>query len=53
MIHEATGGVPRKINLICDRLLLSAFLEEGHTIDLDVVCDVVQGMSEEGLAFAS
>jgi putative secretion ATPase (PEP-CTERM system associated) len=53
MIHEATGGVPRKINLMCDRLLLSAFLEEGHTIDLDVVCDVVQGMSEEGLAFAS
>ena len=26
-IHQATGGVPRRINLLCNRLLLSAFLE--------------------------
>ncbi len=27
-IHEASGGVPRRINLLCDRLLLSGFLTE-------------------------
>src|SRR5204863_4720111 len=25
-IHEASGGVPRRINLLCDRLLLAGFL---------------------------
>ena len=50
VIHEATGGVPRKINLLCDRILLFAFLEERHHVDADVVREVVQGMAEEGLA---
>ncbi len=50
VIHEATGGVPRKVNLLCDRILLFAFLEERHHIDADVVREVVQGMAEEGLA---
>ena len=50
VIHEATGGVPRKINLLCDRILLFAFLEERHNVDADVVREVVQGMAEEGLA---
>jgi len=50
VIHEATGGVPRKINMLCDRILLFAFLEERHHIDADVVREVVQGMAEEGLA---
>lgn len=53
MIHEATGGVPRKINMLCDRILLFAFLEESHMIDLDIVCEVVQGMADEGLAAVS
>ena len=32
-IHEATGGVPRRINTLCNRLLLSAFLDEAERID--------------------
>ena len=53
MIHEAAGGVPRKINMLCDRILLSAFLEGKHRIDVDIVAEVVQGMADEGLAAVS
>ncbi|RMD62716.1 MAG: ATPase [Alphaproteobacteria bacterium] len=50
MIHEATGGVPRKINLLCDRLLLLAYLEEKHEIDAAIVKEVVMDMHTEGSA---
>jgi len=36
-IFAFTQGVPRRINNLCDRTLLYAFLEELHTIDGDVV----------------
>jgi general secretion pathway protein A len=32
-IHQATGGIPRRINLLCNRLLLSAFLENINEIN--------------------
>ena len=32
-IYEQSGGVPRKTNLLCDRLLLFGYLEETHRID--------------------
>lgn len=50
MIHEATGGVPRKINLLCDRLLLLAYLDERHEIDRSIVKEVVMDMHTEGSA---
>ena len=31
-IHAETGGVPRRINQLCNRLLLSAFLGEKHDL---------------------
>ncbi len=40
-IHEYTGGVPRKVNTFCSRLLLYGFLEELHEITLDVVDAVI------------
>ena len=52
MIHEATGGVPRKINLLCDRLLLLGYLEEIHEIDGDTVQEVILDMHTEGSATA-
>ena len=39
-VHRSSGGVPRWINNLCDRILLYAFLEEKETID-DVVVDTV------------
>lgn len=37
MIHQWTGGVPRRINLLCNRLLLAAFLEGAHVISANDV----------------
>lgn len=43
MIHTATDGVPRRINTLCDRLLLSGYLSRKHEINRD---DVVEAASE-------
>jgi len=32
-LYEFTGGVPRKINLLCDRALLAAYVASTRTID--------------------
>lgn len=49
-IHAACGGVPRKINTLCTRLLLLGELEETHTIDGDLVDEVVKELQHEGAA---
>ncbi|MEE4382486.1 MAG: AAA family ATPase [Pseudomonadales bacterium] len=36
-IHVHTGGIPRLINILADRLLLYCFLENAHEIDRRVV----------------
>ena len=44
-IYNFTGGVPRKINTLCDRLFLMGYLEERHTFgssDLDEVLGDIQ-----------
>ena len=46
-IFRFSGGVPRLINLICDFLLLSAFVEETHEIDMALVNDAVSELSFE------
>ncbi len=46
-IHAETGGVPRRINLLCDRLLLYGYLEEVHQIDTYVVDEVARDLSLE------
>ncbi|WP_321371012.1 XrtA/PEP-CTERM system-associated ATPase [uncultured Desulfuromusa sp.] len=44
-IFRFSGGVPRLINLICDFLLLSAFVEESREIDMDLVQDALNELS--------
>jgi len=46
-IYRFSGGIPRLINLICDFLLLSAFVEETKEIDLELVKDAVNELSFE------
>ena len=46
-IFRFSDGVPRLINLICDFLLLSAFVEETHNIDMPLVADAVSELSFE------
>lgn len=48
-IYEETAGVPRRINLLCDRVLLCGFLEERHEIDAVVVDQVIADMRGESL----
>ncbi len=47
LIHEKTLGVPRKINIFVDRLLLFGFLEELTNFGIDAINDVSQEMSVE------
>ncbi|HEX2117504.1 MAG TPA: XrtA/PEP-CTERM system-associated ATPase [Alphaproteobacteria bacterium] len=47
-IYEHTGGVPRKINTLCTRILLFAALEERHAIDTDTVNEVIKDLMQEG-----
>lgn len=47
IIFEFNEGVPRRINLFCDRMLLFAYLEEKHQIDEDMVRTVAKDIIEE------
>jgi general secretion pathway protein A len=47
-IYDHTGGVPRKINTLCTRILLFAALEERHAIDADTVNEVIKDLMQEG-----
>jgi len=44
-IFTFSAGIPRLINLICDFLLLSAFVEETHDISMSMVQDAVGELS--------
>ncbi len=46
-IYEQTGGVPRKINILCSRLLLYGFLEERHELDGAAVSQVADDLKQE------
>ena len=46
-IFQFSGGVPRLINLICDFLLLSAFVEETHEISDQLTQDAIKELSFE------
>ena len=47
-IHHHSGGVPRRINVLSDRLLLGGMLEELHEINAAFVDNVASEMSTEG-----
>ncbi len=46
-IHQVAGGVPRRINSLCGRLLLYGSLEDTHVIDAAVVQEVAREIAEE------
>jgi len=52
-IFDFTRGVPRRINNLCDRLLLFGCLEERHLLDEGAVRSVISEMEEEGLGKTS
>jgi len=46
-IYEHTGGVPRRINVLCSRLLLFGFLEEQHHLRRRDVVQVAADLDSE------
>lgn len=46
-IHAFSGGVPRRINTLCDRLLLFGFLEERNQFDARAVQEVIADLKQE------
>ena len=46
-IYKDTGGIPRKINALCSRLMLFGFLEETHAIDEETVAQVADELRSE------
>ena len=44
-IYRFSEGVPRLINLLCDFLLLSAFVEESKSIDAELVREAIEELS--------
>jgi putative secretion ATPase (PEP-CTERM system associated) len=46
-IHQYTGGIPRKINVMCDRLLLMGSLDKKHAIGGEEVGSLVEELQQE------
>ena len=53
LIGEASGGLPRKINVIADAVLLFGYGEDKRTIDAALVRDVIGELEETGVLSAS
>jgi putative secretion ATPase (PEP-CTERM system associated) len=46
-IHQHTGGIPRKINILCDRLLLMGRLDKKHAFTGKEVAEVINELQQE------
>ncbi len=46
-IYDATGGIPRRINQLCNRLLLAGYLAEKHELTPNDVDEVAREISTE------
>jgi general secretion pathway protein A len=46
-IFEGSGGIPRRINSLCDRLLLSGFLSEKRRFEAEDVSEIANEFREE------
>ena len=47
LIHDFSGGIPRKINSLCDRLFLMGYLEEIHQFTAAEVNAVISDIQQE------
>jgi putative secretion ATPase (PEP-CTERM system associated) len=47
LIHSASGGIPRRINTLCNRLLLAGFIGEKHVFNAGDVQAIVSEIHDE------
>ena len=53
LVFTASGGIPRRINLICDRLLLLGFLGNKDAFGFDEANEVISELREESASPAN
>ncbi|MCF6363602.1 MAG: XrtA-associated ATPase [Gammaproteobacteria bacterium] len=46
-IYEYSEGIPRRINMLCDRVLLFSFLEEKHEVNHSILHQVTDELGQE------
>jgi len=46
-IHDFAGGIPRKINTLCDRLMLMGYIYEIHSFGKSEVEEVIRDIQQE------
>lgn len=52
LIHRVSGGVPRRINSLCNRMLLNGLLNASHRFDIAAVDAVADELARELGAYA-
>jgi len=48
-IYNATRGIPRLINVLCDLCLVHAFSSEKKVVDIDTMRDLMSGIDKNGI----
>jgi hypothetical protein len=46
-VYRQTGGIPRRINTLCSRVLLLGALEEAHVVDVEMVESTAAELRED------
>ncbi|MEM1050126.1 MAG: hypothetical protein AAGL24_28480, partial [Pseudomonadota bacterium] len=46
LIHQATRGVPRLVNILCDLCLVYAFSEDSDIVRPDAITGLLEGMTK-------
>ena len=49
MIHRASGGIPRRVNLLCDSALVYAFADSAETVNSKIVSQVIEDKGGMGI----
>jgi general secretion pathway protein A len=49
LVHDCTGGVPRLVNIVCDTALVYGFSDQRPTVDSDIVEQVIQDRTTNGV----
>jgi general secretion pathway protein A len=48
-VHSYAGGIPRLINVLCDRCILLGYLDDRHVVDDDLVRAAVQELERDSV----
>jgi general secretion pathway protein A len=49
LVHQASRGLPRIINVVCDAALVFGYAEERRQIDVPLICEVIRELETTGI----